>query len=734
MKKLRTLKIGRYIALLLILVIAVTYVNVWFYRSFKKQAVEVNKYVNNQIIGRISDYYKEINALVVGTVSQNEVLQLQNFYDKNEAYRSETTTNIVNKLRANDNKASMMKKTYIYIDELDLVLCSSGIIEPETFYDIEAKKYFDSYEVWISSIKTENGKKNFLTNDKNIMFSFALNKVNGFSNKRNIIIGAISDKKDVFIKTPHIDWVNKCNIYVYNRNGEISLCEENIKIESVPKNPSYSEIQKISSEYDVLPYEVSVNDSSYHMFVVFEKNLNMQNVEKVQAVSIATTIISFLLVFYYFYNLYKKRYKPIKAISTLLEINIDKIDYTLIEKPIKNIVEKNQLLNQMLEKNNSNLKLIILKRLLTGDLSKEFMKDLENLGIKFTKEGCFVVAIHLYTDSDITEKENISLISAIEDEIKAIIEEDGAVYFVLEKQYIVAICNTEKDFNLDKFGSSVFDVIRELENNYDFVASIAISNMHTRYWHISKAYAESMEAMSNNELYDKSKIVFYRDVIGSENAHKFSMEDEMRLAETIKAGKSEEAKAIIINAIGRINPDKTFLYMNISVGLVYSLMRIADLLFGENFDTHSVAYLLKNTDDLTVLSSACCEFAEKMCEASKNIQGENKIANKVREYIHSNYSNSQLTARIIAEEMNYSFVYINNLFKQEYSSTIVAYLNYYRIEKAKELMMQNIPVNEAAKSVGILSIRTFNRQFQSLTGMTPTEYKKNSIGKEETHE
>ena len=191
---------------------------------------------------------------------------------------------------------------------------------------------------------------------------------------------------------------------------------------------------------------------------------------------------------------------------------------------------------------------------------------------------------------------------------------------------------------------------------------------------------------------------------------------------------------IIKNAIGRINPEKTFLYMNVSVGLVYSLMRIADLLFGTEFDTSSIAFLLKNTDDLNILSSACHEFAEKMCEEILNKQGENKIAAKVLDYIHNNYNNFQLSAKYIADEMGYSFVYINNLFKQEYSTTIVAYLNCYRIEKAKELILKDISINEVAKAVGILSIRTFNRKFQSMVGMTPTEYKKSGMRKGEENE
>lgn len=62
MKKSRTLNIGKYIAILLVIVFAITYVNLWFYSSFKKQAEEVNKYVQDQIIGGISQYYDEIYA------------------------------------------------------------------------------------------------------------------------------------------------------------------------------------------------------------------------------------------------------------------------------------------------------------------------------------------------------------------------------------------------------------------------------------------------------------------------------------------------------------------------------------------------------------------------------------------------------------------------------------------------------------------------------------------------
>ena len=247
-------------------------------------------------------------------------------------------------------------------------------------------------------------------------------------------------------------------------------------------------------------------------------------------------------------------------------------------------------------------------------------------------------------------------------------------------------------------------------------------NLH-KYWHYSNAYAEAMETMSVNDLYDKSNVAFYSDNQGVKTNYRFGLDEERRLSDAIKNGDVSVADEIIKDAIERITPENSFLYLNVSVGLIYSLMRIAYLLFGEAFDTRSLAFLLKNTDDPTVLLNECLESSRRMCEESKKNKADNKIAKKVNEYIRNNYNNSQLTAEIIASKMGYSFVHLNNLFKQEYSSTIVSYLNWYRIEKAKELIRLNISVNEVAKSVGILNLRTFHRQFQTFVGMTPTEYK-----------
>ena len=55
--------------------------------------------------------------------------------------------------------------------------------------------------------------------------------------------------------------------------------------------------------------------------------------------------------------------------------------------------------------------------------------------------------------------------------------------------------------------------------------------------------------------------------------------------------------------------------------------------------------------------------------------------------------------------------------------TIVTYLSNYRIEKAKEFILEGKAIKDVAEMIGITNVRTFNRLFLNITNMTPTEYR-----------
>jgi len=74
--------------------------------------------------------------------------------------------------------------------------------------------------------------------------------------------------------------------------------------------------------------------------------------------------------------------------------------------------------------------------------------------------------------------------------------------------------------------------------------------------------------------------------------------------------------------------------------------------------------------------------------------------------------------------MGYSEAYFCKLFKQCFRANFSAYLNEYRIEKAKA-MMDNVrlSVKDISIACGYSDSNYFARVFKRITGQTPSEYR-----------
>ena len=92
-------------------------------------------------------------------------------------------------------------------------------------------------------------------------------------------------------------------------------------------------------------------------------------------------------------------------------------------------------------------------------------------------------------------------------------------------------------------------------------------------------------------------------------------------------------------------------------------------------------------------------------------------------YIRDHYA-EELSMQDVARVMNYSDAYFCKLFKQCFKVNFSAYLNEFRIAKAKELLQTTrLNVREVSVACGYSDSNYFARVFKRVTGMTPTEYR-----------
>jgi len=99
------------------------------------------------------------------------------------------------------------------------------------------------------------------------------------------------------------------------------------------------------------------------------------------------------------------------------------------------------------------------------------------------------------------------------------------------------------------------------------------------------------------------------------------------------------------------------------------------------------------------------------------------IREDIRTYIGKNYQND-ISMQSAAQFMGYSEAYFCKLFKQCFRVNFSAYLNEYRIDKAKVLMADpRISIKDIGSACGYSDSNYFARVFKRITGQTPSDYR-----------
>lgn len=132
-----------------------------------------------------------------------------------------------------------------------------------------------------------------------------------------------------------------------------------------------------------------------------------------------------------------------------------------------------------------------------------------------------------------------------------------------------------------------------------------------------------------------------------------------------------------------------------------------------------LAYLLKpvNIDEME-------ELIEKLVKESSNNSNKNVLLEKARNFIRQNYK-QPISLQDVANYLERNPDYLSSLFKKETGSSFSEYLNNLRIKKAQHLLSStSLYTYEVAEQVGYTDFRYFTKIFKKITGLTPSDYRK----------
>lgn len=100
------------------------------------------------------------------------------------------------------------------------------------------------------------------------------------------------------------------------------------------------------------------------------------------------------------------------------------------------------------------------------------------------------------------------------------------------------------------------------------------------------------------------------------------------------------------------------------------------------------------------------------------------LPEKCLQYMQEHYAD-EVSMESLADKLFVSTSYLNRIFKRQYKITPIKYLNLYRIEIAREMLVQtDYKMSTIAAAAGFEDARNFSKVFKKTTAMTPGEYRK----------
>lgn len=170
-----------------------------------------------------------------------------------------------------------------------------------------------------------------------------------------------------------------------------------------------------------------------------------------------------------------------------------------------------------------------------------------------------------------------------------------------------------------------------------------------------------------------------------------------------------------------------YVYENMLPTKVIILSAYADFEYAQEAILYDVCGYIIKTSAIEMLPEMIQKAIGKLSRPSDDEKEEERrsedILGKLQKYINAHYM-EKLTLAQISGEIHANGSYLSRLYKTKTGQNLFDAINKKKIEKAKELMISEYKIYEAAQMVGFDDVSYFSRVFKKYEGCSPRQYEK----------
>lgn len=640
---------------------------------------------------------------------------------------------------------------YLYFPKMNMILSRNSLIDSKTFYDTYYSKSNLSYNEWMSHFAS--GERSlYATNTtydnesggdviENIRELWLIGKG---SEERVIVTTLISS--DVLFRDL-TDTTQNTSILVLDGNKQVLISRGqhyepdffcHIQFD---ENNSTAEFKYNSQQLIASCIESKWNGMQY-VYVIEEDKFNSE-MAAIWRIMIMWVLIAILIGAVIIVVAIRNNYRPLKGLMNTLkkmrsfEDITDKNEYIMIKNVIKELTDGNNLKDSELRKQNDNLQNIYLSDIIEGKNFENTEQKLSNVGIVFKEKVFYIALVHIEVlghfadenyDYDYNEKLAIYALSNI---IAEIIGEYFAINICEINNTMVCVINTSEQRKNESILKEGLTKAQDIIGYYlDTIISVAMSGRGYDILDLPRLYNEAVQSEEYRNILGGEGVISYAEIEKDiKLSHGYSQAKWRAWVNAVDSGDAITSQRMLDEII-KCDFEDNHSSNRIKKGMACILVSMmAELEAGEfDFMNQCAERMEKiiHTFSIPEFKNVVQDLSSLILEYRKN-ENENAptLSENIKAYIGENYQNYDLNVSLIGEKFDMTATYLSKIFNEQTGVKLLDYINIYRVDKAKELLIKypDMKVEVIGEKVGFSVNRTFLRTFKKYEGVSPSMYK-----------
>lgn len=308
-------------------------------------------------------------------------------------------------------------------------------------------------------------------------------------------------------------------------------------------------------------------------------------------------------------------------------------------------------------------------------------------------------------------------------------EEVRIVSYFRDSSHVFLIANVEKEEPMDDLFYQIHKYLCTALGQENYAVTMGVDILREDINELQEACEGAMTALDGILTDGRGEVYFLEENSGKTADYYFPTSFREKLKKYLEKDRKEELCAMLADIYRRNwdmggNPEMyRGLIDELHLSIIKTLKEITEL-NTTHFSVEKYRGLATLQEVFDYYSAALCSIADSLYEQAVQVQEDSRLEDEILAYIDENCYDTELSLQMISEHFRVSSKYLSLLCRKRYDMTYLQYIQDKRIRRAAQLLSEKkYSLSEIAVMCGYANQLTFRRNFKSIMGVNPSDYR-----------